>query len=126
MKIKPIKTNKDHKAALKRIDAFLGSKPDPTAGDELDVLITLVESYEQKHFAIGPPDLIEAIKFRMDQLGLKQADIALAVGGKNRASELLNRKRPLTASMMKQLHKKFNIPAELIILNIPNFSAYSF
>lgn len=115
MNIKPIKTNKDHKAALKKIEALLGSKPDTTEGDELDVLVTLVEAYEQKHYAIGPPDPIEAIKFRMEQLGLKQADIALAVGGKNRASELLSGKRTLTANMMKELHKKFNIPAESLL-----------
>lgn len=81
----------------------------------LDVLVTLVEVYERKHFEIAPPDPIEAIKFRMDQLGLKQSDIAEVIGGKNRASEILNRKRELTAKMMRDLHKKYNIPAQSLL-----------
>lgn len=71
-----------------------------------------MEAYEQKYYAISPPDPIEVIKFRMEQPGLKQPDIAKVIGGKNRASEILHKKRSLTAEMMRQLHKKFNIPAE--------------
>jgi len=115
MDIKPIKTKKDYEKALKRIDTLFNAKPNTPDGDLLDVLVTLVEAYEQKHFAIAPPDPIEAIKFRMDQLGMKQSDIAKVIGGKNRASEILNKKRELTAKMMRDLHKKLNIPAESLL-----------
>lgn len=115
MNIKPIKTKKDYKAALKKIEELFDAKPDTEDGDLLEILITLVEAYEKKHFNIAPPDPIEAIKFRMEQLGLKQSDIAKVIGGKNRASEILNRKRELTAKMMRELHKKFDIPAESLL-----------
>lgn len=115
MNIKPIKTKKDYEAALKKIEGLFNAKPNTSDGDLLDVLTTLVEGYEQKHYKIAPPDPIEAIKFRMEQLGLKQSDIAEVIGGKNRASEILNRKRELTARMMRDLHRKFNIPAESLL-----------
>ncbi len=115
MNIKPIKTKKDCEAALKKIDELFDAKPNTADGDLLEILVTLVEAYEQKHFNIAPPDPIEAIKFRMEQLGLKQSDIAEVIGGKNRASEILNRKRELTAKMMRDLHRKLNIPAESLL-----------
>jgi len=115
MNIKPIKTKKDYEAALKKIEGLFNAKPNTIDGDLLDVLTTLVEAYEQKHYKIAPPDPIDAIKFRMEQLGLKQSDIAEVIGGKNRASEILNRKRELTARMMRDLHRKFNIPAESLL-----------
>ena len=115
MNIKPIKTRKDHKEALKIIDELFNAKPGTPDGDLLEILVTLVEAYEQKHFYIPPPDPIEAIKFRMDQLGLKQSDLADAMGGKNRVSEILNRRRELTVKMMKELHRKYNIPAESLL-----------
>jgi HTH-type transcriptional regulator/antitoxin HigA len=115
MDIKPIKTKKDYEASLKKIEMLFNAKPNTPNGDLLEVLVTLVEAYEQKHFKIFPPDPIEAIKFRMDQLGLKQSDIAKVIGGKNRASEILNRKRELTVQMMRDLHRKFNIPAESLL-----------
>lgn len=115
MNIKPIKTKKDYEAALKKIEGLFNAKPSTIDGDLLDVLTTLVEAYEQKHYKIAPPDPIEAIKFRMEQLGLKQSDIAEVIGGKNRASEILNKKRELTAQMMRDLHRKFNIPAESLL-----------
>jgi len=115
MNIKPIKTKKDYEAALKKIEGLFNTKPNTNDGDLLDVLTTLVEAYEQKHFKIAPPDPVEAIKFRMEQLGLKQSDIADVIGGKNRASEILNRKRELTAKMMRDLHRKFDIPAESLL-----------
>ncbi len=115
MKLKVIKTLKDYNTALKKIENIFDAKPNTAEGDLLDVLVTLVESYEQKRFNVTPPDPIEAIKFRMDQLGLKQSDIAEVIGGKNRASEILNRKRQLTAKMMKELHRKFNIPAQSLL-----------
>lgn len=115
MKIKIIKTKKDYEAALKKIEELFDSKHNTENGDSLELLVTLVEVYEQKQFKILPPDPIEAIKFRMEQLGLKQSDIADVIGGKNRASEILNRKRELTAKMMRDLHRKFNIPAESLL-----------
>jgi len=115
MNIKAIKTKKDYLEALKKIEKLFDAKPNTPNGDLLEVLVTLVEAYEQKHYNIAPPDAVEAIKFRMEQLGLKQADIAKVIGGKNRASEILNRKRELTAKMMRDLHKTFNIPAESLL-----------
>ena len=115
MTIKPIKTKKDYETVLKKIDALLDAKPNTSNGDLLDILTTLVEAYEQKHFFIAPPDPIEAIKFRMEQLGLKQSDLVEALGGKNRVSEILNHKRELTAKMMKELYKKFNVPADSLL-----------
>lgn len=115
MKIKVIKTKKDYDIALKKIEELFDAKANTADGDLLELLVTLVESYEQKQFKILPPDPIEAIKFRMDQLGLKQSDIADVIGGKNRASEILNKKRELTAKMMRDLHRKFNIPAESLL-----------
>ena len=115
MNVKPIKTKKDYETVLNKIEELLDAKPNTNDGDLLDVLTTLVEAYEQKHFKIAPPDPVEAIKFRMEQLGLKQSDIADVIGGKNRASEILNRKRELTAKMMRDLHRKFDIPAESLL-----------
>jgi len=115
MNIKPIKTKMDYEAALQKIEELFGAKLNTDEGDLIDVLTTLVEAYERKHFKIAPPDPIEAIKFRMEQLGLKQSDIADVIGGKNRASEILNKKRELTAKMMRDLHRKFNIPAESLL-----------
>jgi len=115
MNIKPVKTKTDYNAALKMIDVLWDAKPNTPEGDMLDILTTLVEIYEQKHFNISPPDPVEAIKFRMEQLGLKQSDLAEALGGRNRVSEILNRKRNLTVAMMRELHNKFNIPAESLL-----------
>lgn len=113
--IKPIKTKKDYEAALKKIEALLEAKRNTPNGDLLEILVTLVEAYEQKHFFIALPDPIEAIKFRMEQLGLKQSDLIEALGGKNRVSEILNHKRELTAKMMRELYKKFNVPADSLL-----------
>jgi len=115
MTIRPIKTKKDYRAALKKIDELFNAKPNTPEGDLLDVLVTLVEAYEQKHHPIGPPNPIEAIKFRMEQLGLKQSDLAEAIGGKNRVSEILSGKRELTVKMMRALHTKFKVPAESLL-----------
>lgn len=115
MEIKPIKTQKDYGEALGRIEELWDSKPNSSDSDELDILATLVEVYESKHFEIDSPDPIEAIKFRMEQLGLKQTDLAEYMGGKNRVSEVLNRKRALTVKMIKNLNKHLNIPAESLL-----------
>lgn len=115
MNIKPIKTNKDYKKALKQIEKIFDAKPNTPKGDVLDILVTLVEAYEKKKYDIAPPDPVEAIKFRMEQLGLKQVDLADAMGGANRVSEVLSRKRSLTVDMMKNLHYDYNVPAESLL-----------
>lgn len=115
MNIKPIKTEKDYQSALEEVDKLWDAKPNTPRGDKLDVLVTLVEAYERQNYPIDPPDPIEAIKFRMEQMGLTQSDLAEAMGGKNRVSEVLNRKRYLTMKMARELHKRFNIPAESLL-----------
>lgn len=115
MNIRPIKTKKDYEAALDRIDELWDAKANTPEGDELDILATLVEAYEINNFEILPPDPVEAIKFRMEQMGLKKSDLAPILGGRNRVSEILRRKRNLTVKMIKALHDKLNIPAESLI-----------
>lgn len=115
MNIRPIKNEKGYRLALKRIEQLWNAKPNSLEGDELDVLSTLVENYEEKKFEILPPDPIEAIKFRMDQLGMKKSEAAEFFGGKNRVSEILKGKRNLTIKMVRSLHKALKIPAESLI-----------
>jgi HTH-type transcriptional regulator/antitoxin HigA len=115
MNIKPIRTKKDYERALAQIDKLMDAKPNTRRGDLLDVLVTLVEAYERKHFRIDPPDPIEAIKYRMEQLQLKPADLAPYLGGKNRVSEVLSGKRKLTVNMMRALHANLNISAESLL-----------
>jgi HTH-type transcriptional regulator / antitoxin HigA len=115
MNIKPIRSKKDLSEALARIDELIDAKPGAPEYDELEILSTLVEAYEEKHCPILPPDPVEAIKFRMDQLGLKQADIAKYFGGKNRASEVLSRKRPLSLRMIRNLHINLKIPSDSLL-----------
>lgn len=115
MTIKPIKTERDYRKALKEIEKLWDAKPNTPMGDRLDVLVTLVEAYEQKHYKVDPPDPIEAIKFRMEQLDLKPSDLAKILGGRSRVSEVLNRKRKLTVEMMRSLRKHLAIPAESLL-----------
>ena len=115
MNIFPIKTNKDYKSALARIESLTDAKRGTREMDELEILSVLVEKYEDENFPISPPDPIEAIKFRMEQLGLKKAELAIFLGGRNRATEVLQRKRGLTVKMLKSLHKKLKIPAESLL-----------
>jgi HTH-type transcriptional regulator / antitoxin HigA len=115
MNIKPIKTKKDYESTLRKIEELFDAKPNTPKGDMLDILVTLVEAYERKNYKITPPDPIEAIKFRMEQLGLRQSDFSTAMGGRNRVSEVLNGRRKLNAEMMIKLHKQFNIPAESLL-----------
>jgi HTH-type transcriptional regulator/antitoxin HigA len=114
-RIKPIKTERDYQTAFKEIEKLWDAKPNSTKGDRLEVLVTLVEAYEQKRYPIDPPDPIEAIKFRMEQLELKPSDLADILGGRNRVSEILNRKRKLTVDMMRSLRKRLAIPAESLL-----------
>lgn len=115
MTIKPIKTERDYRMALKEIERLWDAKPNTPKGDRLEVLVTLVEAYEQKHYKVEPPDPVEAIKFRMEQLGLKASDLAKILGGRSRVSEVLNRKRKLTVDMMRSLRKRLDIPAESLL-----------
>ena len=117
MDIKPIRTEADYKAALKDISALMESDPasGTEEGDRLDILATLVEAYENRHFPMELPDPVEAILFRMDQQGLRPKDLEPMIGQRNRVYEILNRKRPLTMAMVWRLHKGLGIPAESLI-----------
>ncbi len=115
MSIKPIKTKKDYQQALTRLKIIFDAKKGSDQGDELEILGILVDNYENEHFPVGFPDPIEAIKFRMEQLGYNQSDLAAIVGLKSRASEILNRKRKLSLEMIRQLHDSLNIPTEVLI-----------
>ena len=115
MEIRPIKTEQDYNDSIKRIEELWGAKKDTPQGDELDLLVTLVESYEIKHFPIAPPDPVDAIKFRMEQMDMTRADMVKYLGSQSRVSEVLNRKRKLTLSMVKSLYKGLRIPAEILL-----------
>ncbi len=115
MTIKPIKTEKDFQDSLKRLEVIFDSKRGTPEGDELEILSILIEKYENEKFPIGFPDPIEAIKYRMEQMGYNQTDLAKVVGLKSRASEILNRKRKLTLEMIRQLHDSLKIPTEVLI-----------
>lgn len=115
MNIKLIKTEEDYQAALQRLEDIFDAEPDTHEGDELEVLSLLIDSYEKEHFPIEAPDPIEAVKFRMEQLGIKQKDLAEVLGFKSRVSEVLNRKRKLTLEMIRGLHKTLNIPTNVLI-----------
>ena len=115
MNIKPIKTKADHRAALKEIETLMMAKLNTPEGERLDVLVTLVEAYERKHYAIELPDPVEAIKFAMEQRGLSVKDLVPMIGAPNRIYEVLNRKRPLSLKMIWRLHKNLGIPAESLI-----------
>ena len=115
MNIRPIKTEKDYASALSRIEELWGAKKDTSEGDELDLLVTLVELYEMKHFPIVPPDPIDAIKFRMEQMGMTNSDMVPYLGSQSRVSEVLNKKRKLTLGMIKSLYKGLKIPAEVLL-----------
>lgn len=115
MNIKPIKNDNDYKAALNRLALIFDSKKGTKNGDELEVLAILIEKFEDEHFPIGLPDPIEAIKFRMEQMGYNQTDLAKVVGLKSRASEILNKKRKLSLEMIRKLHESLNIPTQVLI-----------
>lgn len=117
MTIKPIKTKKDYQAALNRLEVIFDAKPGTTEGDELEVLGILIEKYEEEQYPIAYPDPIEAIKFRMEQMGYNQSDLAKVVGLKSRASEILSKKRKLTLEMIRQLHQTLHIPTDVLIQN---------
>jgi len=115
MEIRPIKTEQDYNNSIHRIEVLWGAKKDTPQGDELDLLITLVESYEMKHYPIAPPDPIDAIKFRMEQMDMTKADLEQYIGSQSRVSEILNGKRKLTLGMIKSLYKGLRIPADILL-----------
>lgn len=117
MNIHPVRTQSDYKAALRELSAYFDHEPEPgtAEGDRFEILATLVEAYEAKHFPIETPDPIEAIRFRMEQGGLTVKDLVPSIGQPNRVYEVLNRKRGLTIDMIRNLHRNLGIPAESLI-----------
>ena len=115
MNIFPIRTEDDYDAVLKRIDQLMNAELGTPEGDELDILVTLVEAYEAKHYPIPACDPIEAIKFRMEQMGLEAKDLTSIIGSRSKVSEVLNRKRQLSISMIRNLHAQLNLPFESLI-----------
>ncbi len=115
MEIKPIRTKADYRAALKEIEALMAEEADTPKGERLDVLVTLVEAYERKHYRLDLPDPVEAIRFRMEQKGMMPKDLVPMIGRLNRVYEVLSRKRPLTLAMIQRLHSELGIPAESLI-----------
>jgi len=115
MDIKPIHTEKQHQAALKEIERLWSARPGTQEHDRLEVLATLVEDYEEKHVEIYPPDPVDAIQFRMEQLGLDRKALEPCIGSRARVSEVLTRKRRLTLEMIRRLNKQLGIPAEALL-----------
>lgn len=115
MKPKILKTEEDYQSALDHVANLMDAKPGSAREQDLELWSILVERYEQEHFPIDLPDPVSAIKFRMDQEGLRQKDLAKVLPGKNRVSEVLHRKRPLSLGMIRSLHKHLGIPAEVLI-----------
>jgi HTH-type transcriptional regulator / antitoxin HigA len=117
MEIRPIHIDADYKAVMREVSGYFDSEPEPgtPAGDRFEVLLTLVEAYEKKHFPIDLPDPVEAIKFRMEQSDLTAKDLVPMIGRLNRVYEVLNRKRSLTLAMIWKLHTGLGIPAESLI-----------
>ncbi len=115
MDIAPIRTKRDYRRALKEIEALMDAKRGTSEGDRLDVLVTLVEAWEAKHWPIDLPDPVAAIKYHMEQQGLVPKDLVPYIGSRNRVYEVLNRKRPLTLKMVWRRHSGLGIPAESLI-----------
>jgi HTH-type transcriptional regulator/antitoxin HigA len=113
--IRPIRTKADHKRALAEVEKLWGAKRGTPEGDRLDVLATLIEAYEAEHYPMDPPDPIEAIRFRMESLGMTRKDLETMIGTRTRVAEVLNRKRSLSIGMIRRLHEKLGIPAEILI-----------
>jgi HTH-type transcriptional regulator / antitoxin HigA len=115
MDIRPIKTQRDYRRVLKEVEGLMNARRDTPEGDRLDVLVTLVEAWEAKHFPLDLPDAVEAIKHHIDQKGLAPRDLIPFIGNRNRVYEVLARKRPLTLAMVRRLHAGLGIPAEALI-----------
>jgi HTH-type transcriptional regulator/antitoxin HigA len=115
MNIRPIKNDEDLNKAFERLEIIFDSEPETKEGDELEVLSLLIEDYENKHYPIGLPDPIEAIKYRMEQMGMKQKELGEIIGFKSRASEILNKKRKLTLRMIRKINQKMQIPTDILV-----------
>jgi HTH-type transcriptional regulator/antitoxin HigA len=115
MDIRPIKTETDYECALAEIEQLWGAAENTPEGDKLDILLTLVEAYEQAHYPIDPPDPVEAIKFRMDQMGLSRKDLEPYIGKRGRVAEVLNGQRRLSLNMIRRLHTHLHIPLESLL-----------
>ncbi len=115
MNIKPIRNEADYQKALERLELIFDAKRGTPEGDELEILAIIVDNYENEHFPIGMPDPISAIKFRMEQMGMKQKDLVEIVGFKSRVSEIMNNKRKLTLDMIRKLSTNLHIPTEVLI-----------
>jgi HTH-type transcriptional regulator/antitoxin HigA len=113
--IKPIRTKRDHEAALAEVERLWGAKLGTPKGDRLDVLATLIEAFEEAHYPMDPPDPIEAIKFRMEQQGLSRKDLEALIGTRTRVAEILNRRRNLSIAMIRRLHERLGISADVLI-----------
>ena len=113
--MRPIRSEADHQAALSELGRLWGAKADTVEGDRLDVLATLIDAYENEHESMDPPDPIEAIKFRMEQQGLTRRDLEPIIGSRARVAEVLNRKRDLSIAMIRRLHERLGISAEVLI-----------
>jgi HTH-type transcriptional regulator/antitoxin HigA len=115
MNIKPIKSERDYRRVLKEIESLMDAKANTPQGDRLDVLATLAEGWEEKHYPIDPPDPVAAIEFAMQQRGLTRRDLEVYIGSRARVAEILNHKRSLTLPMIRRLHAGLGIPAEVLI-----------
>ena len=115
MDIHPIRNDRDHARALKRVEKLWGARPGTPAAEELEVLATLIDSYEAKHHPVEPPDPIDAILFRMEQLDLDRKDLEPLIGSRARVSEILGRRRGLSLGMIRRLHRQLGIPADILI-----------
>ena len=115
MDILPIKTHRDYLRALKEVEGLMNAKRGTPEGDHLDVLVTLIEAWEAKHYPMDLPDAVEAIRYHMEQRGLTPQDLQPFIGNRNRVYEVLARKRPLTLAMVRRLHEGLGIPAESLI-----------
>ena len=113
--LRPIRSEADYEAALEEAERLWGAKTGTPEGDRLDVLATLIEVYEAKHYPMDPPDPVEAIRFRMEQRGLTRKDLEPMIGPRNRVADVLNRKRGLSIDMIRQLHEHLGISAEVLI-----------
>lgn len=115
MRFKLIRTEEDYDISLNRLEEIFDAEPEMKEGDELEILALLIEDYENIHYQIEAPDPIEAIKFRMDQMGMKQKDLGKILGHKSRASEILNKKRKLTLEMIRKLSRELKISTEVLV-----------
>jgi HTH-type transcriptional regulator / antitoxin HigA len=113
--LKPIRSNADYRDALNELERLWGAKSGTPKGDRLDIIATLIDAYETEHYPMDPPDPVEAIKFRMEQQGLSRKDLEPLIGTRTRVAEVLNRKRGLSIGMIRRLHDRLGIPAEILI-----------